>query len=174
MVLRRRYLYHLFGVEVEFHRGRSLLLLVIVNTASLHFLLLEFIICIELHGGSQAVPISDKGKGIATESDKDPSKKLVPASTIVHPDPDEEVKVPYMINGKMYYLTDTEMQAYMDKEEKLRKAAEEARLLAITKHESPENARFNIKLKKLIAEHPDQEKLESKKVKLEALGYEMN
>ncbi|GJW98215.1 hypothetical protein Tco_0180023, partial [Tanacetum coccineum] len=36
---------------VEFHRGRSLLLLVIVNTASLHFLLLEFIICIELHGG---------------------------------------------------------------------------------------------------------------------------
>ncbi|GJX93717.1 hypothetical protein Tco_0348303 [Tanacetum coccineum] len=31
-------------------RGRSLLLLVIVNTASLHFLLLEFIICIELHG----------------------------------------------------------------------------------------------------------------------------
>ncbi|GJZ19009.1 hypothetical protein Tco_0555599 [Tanacetum coccineum] len=32
-------------------RGRSLLLLVIVNIASLHFLLLEFIICIELHGG---------------------------------------------------------------------------------------------------------------------------
>ncbi|GKD48151.1 hypothetical protein Tco_1277127 [Tanacetum coccineum] len=29
---------------------------------------------------------------------------------------------------------------------------------------SPENARFNMKLKKLIAEHPDQE----------ALGYEMN
>ncbi|GJX25120.1 ribonuclease H-like domain-containing protein [Tanacetum coccineum] len=32
-------------------RGRSLLLLVIVNTASLRFLLLEFIICVELHGG---------------------------------------------------------------------------------------------------------------------------
>ncbi|GJU42366.1 hypothetical protein Tco_1195323 [Tanacetum coccineum] len=39
---------------------------------------------------------------------------------------------------------------------------------------SPENARFSMKLKKLIAEHPDQEKLKSKKVKLEALGYEMN
>ncbi|GJV75449.1 hypothetical protein Tco_1507033 [Tanacetum coccineum] len=77
----------------------------------------------------------DKGKGIATESDEDPSKKLVPASTIVRPDPDEEVKVPYMINGKMCYLTDTEMQAYLEKEEKLRKAAEEARLLAISKPE---------------------------------------
>ncbi|GKC97464.1 hypothetical protein Tco_1167739 [Tanacetum coccineum] len=68
-----------------------------------------------------------------TKPDEDPSKKLVPASTIVHPDPNEEVKVPYMINGKMYYLTDTEMQAYLDKEEKLRKAVEEARLLAISK-----------------------------------------
>ncbi|GJV12460.1 hypothetical protein Tco_1354001 [Tanacetum coccineum] len=33
------------------------------------------------------------------------------------------------------------------------------------------NARFNLKLKKLIAEHPDQEKLQSKKVKLEGVGY---
>nr|GEX62989.1 hypothetical protein [Tanacetum cinerariifolium] len=39
---------------------------------------------------------------------------------------------------------------------------------------SPENVRFNLKLKKLIAEHPDQKKLKSKKVKLEALRYEMN
>ncbi|GJY76832.1 hypothetical protein Tco_0481948 [Tanacetum coccineum] len=79
--------------------------------------------------------IIDKGKGIANESEEDPSKKLVPASTIVHRDPDEEIKVPYMINGKMYYLTDKEMQAYLDKEEKLRKAAEEERLLAISKPE---------------------------------------
>ncbi|GJU78250.1 hypothetical protein Tco_1275320 [Tanacetum coccineum] len=77
----------------------------------------------------------DKGKGIATESDEDPSKRLVPASIIVFSDPDKEVKVPYMINGKMYYLTDKEMQAYLDKEEKLRKAAEEERLLAISKPE---------------------------------------
>nr|GEX93884.1 hypothetical protein [Tanacetum cinerariifolium] len=40
--------------------------------------------------------------------------------------------------------------------------------------QSPINARFNMQPKKLIAEHPDQEKLKSKKVKLEALGYEMN
>ncbi|GKA47281.1 hypothetical protein Tco_0740164 [Tanacetum coccineum] len=36
-----------------------------------------------------------------------------------------------------------------------------------------ENARFSLKLIKLIADHPDQEKLKSKKVKLEALGYQM-
>ncbi|GJV18856.1 hypothetical protein Tco_1367876 [Tanacetum coccineum] len=47
-------------------------------------------------------------------------------------------------------------------------------LVAASMVQSPENARFNMKLRKLIAEHPDQEKLKSKKVKLEALGYEMN
>nr|GEZ65349.1 hypothetical protein [Tanacetum cinerariifolium] len=39
---------------------------------------------------------------------------------------------------------------------------------------SLENARFNMKLGKLIAEHPDQEKIKSKKVKLEALGYKID
>ncbi|GJU42443.1 hypothetical protein Tco_1195400 [Tanacetum coccineum] len=39
---------------------------------------------------------------------------------------------------------------------------------------STKNARFSMKLRKLIAEHPDQEKLKSKKVKLEALGYKMD
>ncbi|GKC41844.1 hypothetical protein Tco_1059566, partial [Tanacetum coccineum] len=37
-----------------------------------------------------------------------------------------------------------------------------------------ENARLFLKLKKLIAEHPDQEKLKSKIVKLEALGYKLD
>ncbi|GJV47889.1 hypothetical protein Tco_1438101, partial [Tanacetum coccineum] len=46
-------------------------------------------------------------------------------------------------------------------------------LVAASLVKSPENARFNMKLRKLIAEHPDQEKLKSKKVKLEALGYNM-
>ncbi|GJY85383.1 hypothetical protein Tco_0499409 [Tanacetum coccineum] len=36
-----------------------------------------------------------------------------------------------------------------------------------------ENARFCLKLKKLIAEYPDQEKLQSKKVKLELVGYKL-
>ncbi|GKC89145.1 hypothetical protein Tco_1149794 [Tanacetum coccineum] len=82
---------------------------------------------------SKEAPRIDKGKGIATKSNEDPLMKLVFASTIVRPDPDKEVKVPYMINRKMCYLTDTKMQAYLDKEDKLRKAAEEARLLAISK-----------------------------------------
>ncbi|GJT96329.1 hypothetical protein Tco_1091847 [Tanacetum coccineum] len=34
-----------------------------------------------------------------------------------------------------------------------------------------ENTRFSLKLRKLIVDHPDQEKLKSKKIKLEALGY---
>ncbi|GJQ98085.1 hypothetical protein Tco_0009224 [Tanacetum coccineum] len=78
---------------------------------------------------------------------------MVPTSTIVRPDPDEEIKVPYMINRKMYYLTDKEMQAYLDKEEKLRKAAEEEKLLAISKpevlkREHTEKVRKSIKLRK--------------------------
>ncbi|GJV56830.1 hypothetical protein Tco_1457835 [Tanacetum coccineum] len=63
---------------------------------------------------SQATPKIDKGKRIATESDDDPSKKLVKASSIVCPDPDEPVR---------------------DKEEQIKKAEEEARLLAMTKPE---------------------------------------
>ncbi|GKC95978.1 hypothetical protein Tco_1161420, partial [Tanacetum coccineum] len=47
-------------------------------------------------------------------------------------------------------------------------------LVAAYMVQSPENARFSMKLKKLIVDHPDQEKLKSNKVKLEALGYEMN
>nr|GFA72006.1 hypothetical protein [Tanacetum cinerariifolium] len=47
-------------------------------------------------------------------------------------------------------------------------------LLAASMVKPYENARFNMKLRKLIAEHPDQEKLKSKKVKLEALGYKMD
>ncbi|GJT57898.1 hypothetical protein Tco_0992952, partial [Tanacetum coccineum] len=47
-------------------------------------------------------------------------------------------------------------------------------LVATSMVKSTKNARFSMKLRKLIAEHPDQEKLKSKKVKLEALGYKMD
>ncbi|GKB87392.1 retrovirus-related pol polyprotein from transposon TNT 1-94 [Tanacetum coccineum] len=47
-------------------------------------------------------------------------------------------------------------------------------LVAASMVKSPENARFGMKLRKLIVEYPDQEKLKSKKVKLEALGYNMD
>ncbi|GJW79577.1 hypothetical protein Tco_0143552 [Tanacetum coccineum] len=39
---------------------------------------------------------------------------------------------------------------------------------------TPENVGFGLKLRKLIDEHPDQKKLKSKKVKLEALGYKLD
>nr|GFA68295.1 hypothetical protein [Tanacetum cinerariifolium] len=47
-------------------------------------------------------------------------------------------------------------------------------LVSASMVQSPKNTRFNMKLKKLITEHPNQEKLKSKKVKLEALRYEMD
>nr|GEU50771.1 hypothetical protein [Tanacetum cinerariifolium] len=71
----------------------------------------------------------------ATEIEEDPLKKLMPASTIIRPDPDELVKVEFMINGRMVYLTEHETQQYWDKEEKMKKAAEEAKLLTMSKPE---------------------------------------
>nr|GEW05382.1 uncharacterized mitochondrial protein AtMg00810-like [Tanacetum cinerariifolium] len=47
-------------------------------------------------------------------------------------------------------------------------------LVAASMVKSPKNARFSMKLRKLIAKYPEQEKLKSKKVKLEALGYNMD
>ncbi|GJS01065.1 hypothetical protein Tco_0317573 [Tanacetum coccineum] len=60
---------------------------------------------------------------------------MVPASTIICPDPDEPVRVELMINGKIVYLTEQEIQEYWDKEEKMKKAAEEAKLLAMSRPE---------------------------------------
>ncbi|GJX48333.1 hypothetical protein Tco_0273523 [Tanacetum coccineum] len=57
-------------------------------------------------------PKIDKGKWIATESDDDPSKKQVKPSFIVRPDPDEPVRVEFMISGKIVYLTKQEIQDY--------------------------------------------------------------
>ncbi|GKD44670.1 hypothetical protein Tco_1269315 [Tanacetum coccineum] len=54
----------------------------------------------------------EKGKGIATNSDEDPSKRLVPASTIIYPDLDKPVRVEFRINGKTVYLTQQEIQEY--------------------------------------------------------------
>ncbi|GJY25343.1 hypothetical protein Tco_0400069 [Tanacetum coccineum] len=76
-----------------------------------------------------------KEKGIATESDDDPSKKLVKASSIVRPDPGEPVRVEFMINRKVVYLIEQEIQDYWDKEEQIKKAEGETRLLEMTKPE---------------------------------------
>ncbi|GJX90389.1 hypothetical protein Tco_0343715 [Tanacetum coccineum] len=69
----------------------------------------------------------DRGKGKVID-DVESSPKLVKASSKVHPDPDTPIRVPYMIHGKMYQLTKDEIQAHLDKEEKLEQATKEAML----------------------------------------------
>ncbi|GJY81264.1 hypothetical protein Tco_0494015 [Tanacetum coccineum] len=83
---------------------------------------------------SQAPKRIDKGKRIVTD-DFETQVKLVPASRVVREDPDEPVRVPYMINGKMHYLTNDEINEHLEKEELITKAVEQARLLVITKPE---------------------------------------
>ncbi|GJU61786.1 hypothetical protein Tco_1243621 [Tanacetum coccineum] len=45
-----------------------------------------------------------KGKGIATD-EQAKKRKLVKASSIVRPDPDAPILIPYTINGKLFHLT---------------------------------------------------------------------
>ncbi|GJS43221.1 hypothetical protein Tco_0568264 [Tanacetum coccineum] len=108
----------------------------------------------------------DKGKRIATESDENPSKRRVPALTIIHPEPNEPVRVEFMINGKIVYLTEQEIQEYWDKEEKMKKAAKEAKLLpCLGLKKIPQKAGETFK-KAWDAEHEVLKKEHSKKVKL--------
>nr|GEX37474.1 hypothetical protein [Tanacetum cinerariifolium] len=76
----------------------------------------------------------DKGKREATNETEELIKKLVPASREVRQDPNEPVRVPYMINGKMYQLTNDEIQEHLNKEEMIKKKAEEAKLPEMTKY----------------------------------------
>ncbi|GKF30014.1 hypothetical protein Tco_0096356 [Tanacetum coccineum] len=57
---------------------------------------------------------------------------MVKASSIIHHNLDAPVLDPYTINKKLHYLTNKKIQEYLDKEEKIRKAKEEARLLVMT------------------------------------------
>ncbi|GKB84299.1 hypothetical protein Tco_0956571 [Tanacetum coccineum] len=63
------------------------------------------------------------------------SQPEMPALKVIREDPDEPIRVPYRINGKMHYLTNDEINAHMEKEEQIKKAAEEAKMFAITKTE---------------------------------------
>nr|GEU53786.1 hypothetical protein [Tanacetum cinerariifolium] len=59
-------------------------------------------------------------------------RKLVKASSIVRPDPNEPVRVEFVINEKTFYLNEQEIQEYWDKAEEIKKAELEARLNAIS------------------------------------------
>ncbi|GKB82429.1 hypothetical protein Tco_0949324 [Tanacetum coccineum] len=95
-----------------------------------------------------------EGMGIATKEQLEPSsKKLVPASREFHQDLDEPIIAPCDIHGKIYQLKNDEIQAHLDKKEEIKKKAEEARLLEMTKselikvvHEEAEKARIDPKI----------------------------
>nr|GFC61065.1 hypothetical protein [Tanacetum cinerariifolium] len=60
---------------------------------------------------------------------------LVSASKKVCPNLDAPILVPCEINGKIFQLADEQIQAHLDKEEKIKKAVEEAKLFEMTKTE---------------------------------------
>nr|GEW12820.1 hypothetical protein [Tanacetum cinerariifolium] len=74
----------------------------------------------------------EEGKDIAINDQANDKRKLVKASSIVRLDPDEPVRVEFVINEKTLYLTEQEIQEYWDKEEEIKKAELEARLNAIS------------------------------------------
>ncbi|GKC63589.1 hypothetical protein Tco_1096187, partial [Tanacetum coccineum] len=84
---------------------------------------------------SQVIQRTDKGKGITIDDNEEPIRKRVHASREIHQDLDEPIRVPYEIYGKMYQLRNDEIQAHLDKEEKIVKVVEVAKLLAMSKLE---------------------------------------
>ncbi|GKF92472.1 hypothetical protein Tco_0279191, partial [Tanacetum coccineum] len=80
-------------------------------------------------------PIADREKAIVTDDTKEPARKLVPVSRKVCQDTDALILIPYEINGRMYQLTEEQILAYLNKEEKIKKAVKEAKLLEMTKSE---------------------------------------
>ncbi|GJV86886.1 hypothetical protein Tco_1530824 [Tanacetum coccineum] len=77
----------------------------------------------------------------------------MPASTIFRQDPDEPIRISYEIHGKIYNLTNDEIQEYFYKEEEIKKKAEQAKLLEMTKteiikvvHKEAEKARIDPKI----------------------------
>nr|GEY82460.1 hypothetical protein [Tanacetum cinerariifolium] len=57
-------------------------------------------------------PKADRGKMIAIDDTKEPTKKPVPTSRKVHHDPDALILFPYEINIKMYQLTEEQISNF--------------------------------------------------------------
>ncbi|GJR33825.1 hypothetical protein Tco_1209509 [Tanacetum coccineum] len=89
---------------------------------------------------TNVVPITTiEGKAIILDDQLEDQRKLVPASKDVRPDPDAPIIMPCEINGKIFQLTNEQIQAHLDKEEKTKKATEEAKLFEMTKTEDAEH-----------------------------------
>ncbi|GJW78489.1 hypothetical protein Tco_0140171 [Tanacetum coccineum] len=76
-----------------------------------------------------------QGKAFVIDDQPEVQKKLVSASKEVRPDLDAPILVPYEINRKILQLTEEHIQAYMDKEENIKKATEEAKMFEMIKTE---------------------------------------
>ncbi|GJV60187.1 hypothetical protein Tco_1466287 [Tanacetum coccineum] len=74
-------------------------------------------------------------KVIVIDDQPEVQRKLVPESKEVRPDPDAPILMPCEINGNFFQFTDEQIQAHLDKEEKIKKAAEEAKMLEMIKTE---------------------------------------
>ncbi|GJY83586.1 hypothetical protein Tco_0496962 [Tanacetum coccineum] len=109
----------------------------------------------------------------------DELREIIPKkkNAVPHPDPQEGDRITWNLNLKQESLDWNAIELSLKIWSGINKVGMEALvsyLVAASMVKYPKNARFNIKLRKLIAEHSDQEKLKSKKVKLEALGYNMD
>ncbi|GKA29921.1 hypothetical protein Tco_0716166 [Tanacetum coccineum] len=121
---------------------------------------------------SQAPPMRDRGKGIARDTDEY-LRKLMPASKEVRQDLDAPILVPYEITGKMYQLTEEQIQAHLDKENKLKKAEREAKLLEMNKsklikvvHKEAANAGVDPKILARAKGGQDFRKIQDAKIKV--------
>ncbi|GJX27712.1 hypothetical protein Tco_0235791 [Tanacetum coccineum] len=101
-----------------------------------------------------------EGKAIVTDDQPEVQRKLMPASKEVRPDPDALILVPYEINRNFFQFTDEQIQAYLDKEEKIKKATEEAKMLEMIKTE----------VIKVVQEEAEKIKLDPKKIISEKAG----
>ncbi|GJS02836.1 hypothetical protein Tco_0319344 [Tanacetum coccineum] len=95
---------------------------------------------IEMMSSSSTIQLNDTILEVlipqpAVTDDIESPKKLVKTSSKVRPDPDEPVRVPYEIHGKLYHLTNHKIQEHLDKEEKMKKAVEKAKLLVMSRPE---------------------------------------
>nr|GEY08300.1 hypothetical protein [Tanacetum cinerariifolium] len=120
---------------------------------------------------SSMAPKADRVKGIAT-NDVELPKKLVKASSKVRPNLNEPVRVPYEIHGKLYHLTNDEIQEHLEKVEKMKKAEKEAKLLAMSKpelkvvHVEASKARIDLKILRGVKCGQEFKKIQDAKIKV--------
>ncbi|GJR33239.1 hypothetical protein Tco_1109471 [Tanacetum coccineum] len=102
-----------------------------------------------IHGGTKEASSHTEGEHVSMKDDKadeEPTREITLIESSSKPpltdptleileDSDEPIRVPYMINGKMHYLTDDEINAYLVKEDKIKKAVKEAKMLEMTRTE---------------------------------------